>query len=86
MTETNETHVITDLPKKESKLKNPFVKKATETLETTETAAKRLSPVKKAGIALLAAGAFVGIGAVLAKKAGDDTEPSEAPSDTDTNN
>lgn len=88
MPETNETHVITDLPNKKSKLNNPFVKKATDPeVSAEETATKRnFSTAKKAGAALLVTGAAVALASKLANRRAKTEESTEASSDTPTDN
>lgn len=80
--ETTETHVITDLPSKKSKLHNPFAKKdGTAPADTNETKPNRKVPhgIYAFGALLLAGSAVAAVGSKL-RKSGDDE--SNVPTDT----
>lgn len=85
-TETNETHVITDLPApKRSKVHNPFAKKsdAVPTDANETPAPKRKGPygIYMAGALLVVGGAVAAVASKLGKSSDDAT--SDVPSDTD---
>jgi hypothetical protein len=85
MTETNETHNVTNLPTpKQKKLQNPFAKKndtvpSDGTNETTPDKGNVLNGAAKIGVALLAGGLLAAAVSKLAKKADDEVE--EVPTD-----
>lgn len=82
-TETNETHVITELPAPKQKFRNPFTKKndsvPTDTNDSAPTKEKKFHGVYAVGVLLLAAGAVGAVASRFGKN--DDDEVDEVPSD-----
>lgn len=85
MPETNETHVVTDLPNKKSTLRDRLTKKQAENLDPNEPTAikQKLSKAKKLGIAFVAGGITVAVASKLAERAADNVD-SDVPTDAPT--